>query len=206
MGLIYHCVRSSSHETSHGHRGVDTLKQSLSIPRLHGALRDETEYVMDILRQNHVVNASENSLPDLSPSRGLDHLSSSGSCPWRYVITRDDNRIPSTLIESRCINSNCQGVDRNSDDGCRAACHCQEVYRFVKIKRKRVSTSRIAMFSEVWERLAVGCTCTCDFSTSWNQTKFSLENFKIVWSYPKWPNYPNLDNFHSWREFMCSVY
>lgn len=161
---------------------------------------------MDILRQNHVVNASENSLPDLSPSRGLDHLSSSGSCPWRYVITRDDNRIPSTLIESRCINSNCQGVDRNSDDGCRAACHCQEVYRFVKVKRKRVSTSRIAMFSEVWERLAVGCTCTCDSSTSWNQTKFSLENFKIVWSYPKWPNYPNLDNFHSWREFMCSVY
>lgn len=75
---------------------------------------------MDILRQNHVVNASENSLPDLSPSRGLDHLSSSGSCPWRYVITRDDNRIPSTLLESRCINSNCQGVDRNSDDGCRA--------------------------------------------------------------------------------------
>ena len=163
--LVCLCETSLPLGLSYTQQGSAHLQRALSFPSLYGAFSDETGNLIAYLHQNYIVNVTETDLHYLQDTRVMDHVSSLSSCPWKYVLTRDDNRIPSTLVESRCIGSRCQSENSADVQGrCRSYCQCQEVYRYVQVKRKRISNSlQNAIFGTVWERMAVGCTCTCDF-------------------------------------------
>ena len=148
---------------SYTQQGSAHLERALSFPSLYGALSDETGNLIGYLHQNYIVNVTETDLHYLQDTRVMDHVSSLSSCPWKYVLILDDNRIPSTLVESRCIRSRCQSEHSSDEQGrCSSYCQCQEMYRYVQVKGKRISNSlQNAIFGT--ERLSVDCTCTCDF-------------------------------------------
>ncbi|XP_062586392.1 uncharacterized protein LOC134247990 [Saccostrea cucullata] len=156
--ILFHIwgITYSTQNVIENHFGVKSLKDSFFLASRHGSLREETAGIMNTLRLDHDINITVTDLPLDQPMPGYEHYSTLSSCPWKYVITRDVNRIPSAMIEAKCLNANCQSVNTNHDLHCRTACHCQEVYRFVQVKRKSTSDGRRSQYSKVWERLAVG--------------------------------------------------
>lgn len=103
------------------------------------------------------------------------HYSTLSSCPWKYVTSTDRNRKPQSVMEARCIHKIC--VDTTAADhlsGCKDDCYCKEVYKFVKVSRRKGGKRQMKKkrFRRVWEKISVGCTCACLDRDSWNLNYF----------------------------------
>lgn len=100
----------------------------------------------------------------LDPLLIYKHYSTLSSCPWKYVTSTDRNRKPQSVMEARCIHKIC--VDTTAADhlsGCKDDCYCKEVYKFVKVSRRKGGKRQMKKkrFRRVWEKISVGCTCAC---------------------------------------------
>ena len=68
-------------------------------------------------------------------------------CPFRFVRNKDRNRIPSTLLQTKCV---CPYTSDNRY-------LCQEVVRYVSVYRRTGCVDGVYVYREVWEQVNVAC-------------------------------------------------
>lgn len=143
--------------------------------RTISSLRNESEAILPghILSYQHgqlptvgriFQNIVKESIPlDCSLADVYNHISKRSSCPWRFELNVDENRIPREIFEAKCRTRHCSG---SVIGGCELQ-RCEEIKHFTFVKR-RVSEST---FKSILEPIAVGCTCACK---KWKNTRRRL--------------------------------
>lgn len=89
--------------------------------------------------------------PEVSP-----YINVASTCSWRYVLNRDVNRRPESLIEAKC---NCTPHRRCISGAVNS--RCEPVKFNMPVLRKYACdvTTGTYLYKQTMERITVGCTC-----------------------------------------------
>ncbi|XP_041376887.1 uncharacterized protein LOC121389355 [Gigantopelta aegis] len=78
-------------------------------------------------------------------------------CPTYHVINYDENRKPSSLLESRCSCKTC--FDPNASAELSTLLACQPLMYYTRVLRRFDCRNGTYVYQSTWEPLQVGCTC-----------------------------------------------
>jgi hypothetical protein len=146
-------IVTTSCQTSHTRRFARSLH----------TLKDESMAILPGDELNHptlssipkqLVNITRTDIEHCTAPRSNLFLTGRSTCPWKFVLNNDQNRIPKEIYEAKCRTETCLGTNIQ---GCTTQ-KCREVQYFTWVKR-RASRQR---YHRVLEPISVGCTCTCD--------------------------------------------
>lgn len=78
-------------------------------------------------------------------------------CPHYYVLDVDENRIPKVILQAKCKCDKCLDMDKSFSEHSHPG--CSPVQYFSRVLRVTGCHNGILKYSEVWEPVAVACTC-----------------------------------------------
>lgn len=127
-------------------------------------LTDESMAVVDPAYRHTVVEGNVTTTNILVEPRGgsafVEHRLRA-ICPWTYVENVDNERIPSTIVEAKCIRRRCRGCSSHyyHDSQLRRPA-CSEVYYYASVMRKTgCDENGRSQYETALQRISVGCTC-----------------------------------------------
>ena len=99
-----------------------------------------------------------------SISKRKHDVMDTSSCPWYIVLTYDEMRYPSTLINAKCKCRNCIGVEKNvsksRERNCEPITIKQKVLRRELTERGTlICKDGVASYLETWEDVPIACLC-----------------------------------------------
>ena len=134
---------------------------------LHQAL---TKRLLSSARSNstslrRALMAGHRYCPTIVNSKSRNNMESS-TCPWYLELTYDINRYPMYLANARCRCEHCVGMGIYVMGD--AETKCKEIIVKVKVIRRKETPEGMplcnengtAVYTDTWEDIAVGCTCT----------------------------------------------
>ncbi|KAK6174685.1 hypothetical protein SNE40_017916 [Patella caerulea] len=82
-------------------------------------------------------------------------------CPSYQVIDYDPDRVPSTIIQSKCSCGHCQRQDERERRhyGCERVFTYSRVLRRAGCSRHPVTGESVMQYNKVWEPISIGCSC-----------------------------------------------
>lgn len=83
------------------------------------------------------------------PSLRYAQISEISTCSWDYMWNNDTNRVPESFVEAGC---KCRSCDGTHEGGI-----CVPLLQYNQMFRK--CATGVSFYRQVWEAVAVGCTC-----------------------------------------------